>query len=198
MKHHLKSFSVRIGKPRLLGVLLLGAFLAATVTVSLVEPGKVDAQTVQSPRLGNANATLTCQYTPSFLALVGGQAGDVIYLQCDPNGNQYVRTAPASGATQLLATSVAASANQAFTSTTLGFPKQLTLCLSSSAATTFTVTASIDGTNFEQETLAGSTTSANYVPTGAGSQCEAITPASFVRVATSAANTVTAHIAATY
>lgn len=103
-----------------------------------------------------------------------------------------------SGIQDMLASAVAASAAQAWTSYSLGFPKRLTLCLSASAATTFTVTESLDGSTFFGGTLADAATSANYAPAGAGTLCEMVSPAAFVKVATSAAVTVTAQLQATY
>lgn len=105
-----------------------------------------------------------------------------------------------SGSLQTLASAVAASTNQSWTSSNLGYPKAVTLCLNASAATTFTVTESIDGTNFYAATLAGSAsaTAANYAPAGAGTLCETISPAAYVKVATSAAVTVTAQLQAAY
>lgn len=99
-------------------------------------------------------------------------------------------------ATQTLASAVVATTNQAFTSVAIGDPKVETLCMSASAATTFTVTESIDGALFYAATIASTTTAANYAPAGAGTLCETIAPAPYVRVATSAAVTVTIQLSA--
>jgi len=104
----------------------------------------------------------------------------------------------ASGTNQALASAVAATTNQAFTSTTVGYPKALTLCMSASAATTFTVTQSIDNVTFYGATVANTVTSANYVPAAAGTLCELVSPAAYIKVATSAAVTVTIQLQAAY
>jgi hypothetical protein len=106
---------------------------------------------------------------------------------------------PGTGQTFSLANAVAASAAQSFASyPKIGYARKLTLCVSSSATTTFTVTSSIGGTVFYAETIEGATTSANVTTSGAGSLCETITPASYVKVTTSAAVTVTIEVQAAY
>ncbi len=148
-------------------------------------------------RDGQFNTTLPTLASGAFTALqtdVNGQ------LLLSPAGTPLpVTVNSASGATQLLATGVAATAGQSFTTTSFGQPKILSACLSSSAATTFTVLESIDGTTFFQGTLFGTAaTSANFAPAAAGNQCESLVPAAFVRITTSAAVTVSIHVQASY
>ncbi len=197
---------------------LAAVFILIAVGIAVVfwpAAPRVEAQITR-----NADQVLNASYNagpPAGVRVHAGQFntplptlanGAVTPLQTDVNGQLLlspsgsplpVTVNSASGATQLLATAVAATAGQAFTSTTLGQPKSLTLCLSASAATTFTVQESIDGTNFFQGTLFGTAaTSANFAPAAAGNQCEALVPAVFVRVTTSAAVTVSIHAQASY
>lgn len=201
-------------------VLLLGGL---TVVLWNPAPPRVIAQTFRS-----ADQVLSASYNagpPASVNVRDGQFNTVLpvlangaftALQTDVNGQLLVSSIVSalppgtnslgsvsvnstSGASPLLATGVAATAGQIFTSTTLGSPKTLSLCLSASAATTFTVQESIDGTNFMQGTLFGTAAgSANFAPAGAGTQCESLVPAPFVRVTTSAAVTVTIHLNAAY
>lgn len=176
-------------KVRLRSAARFAMVFAAAVIVSI---GIVKANPQQ---IGAFSQLLFGQYNASGVTLTDGQTASV---QMDTAGNAKTTTASTSGASQNLASAVAASANQAFTSTTFGVPKRMTLCMSASAATTFTVTTSIDGTTFYGGTIEGATTSANYVPSGAGTLCETVAPAAYVKVATSAANTVTIQAIVSY
>lgn len=105
-----------------------------------------------------------------------------------------------------LASAVVATANQSWTqqmpagaAATSGGPARIELCMSASGATTFTVSQSVDrGTNYYNATIDGTATSANFVPTGAGSICERLGPSNAIKVATSAAVTVTIQAQANY
>jgi hypothetical protein len=113
-------------------------------------------------------------------------------------GEPQAQTVVSGGVYTTLASAVAASTNQSWTSINLGRPKVVTVCLSASGATTFTVTESIDGTSFFVATLANTATDSKYAPASAGTLCENIAPAAYVKVSTSAAVTVTAQIQASY
>lgn len=134
-------------------------------------------------RIALAFAFVCAAVAPAFAAPVGAPA---------------ITTPQTTGVQQTLASAVAATTNQTWTSNALGRPKVVTLCLSASAATTFTVTESTSNVLFYQATLPDTVTVANYAPAGAGTLCENVTPASYISVKTSAAVTVSAEIQAQY
>jgi len=116
-----------------------------------------------------------------------------------PVGEPYPTSLTTSGVFQTLANNVSASANQIFpVPNALGRPRVVTLCMSASAATTFTVTESADNATYYQATLPDTATNANYAPASSGTLCETVTPASYYKVQTSAAVTVTIQLQAAY
>src|ERR1700736_6879497 len=85
-----------------------------------------------------------------------------------------------------LATRTAVSESQMFTTPTLGFPKDVTVCLSSVYPTTFVVSASMDGTTFFNERflsplLADPSQIASF-SVGTPGQCVQVIPAQYIRV----------------
>jgi|GEM_PF-3174588 len=105
-----------------------------------------------------------------------------------------------SGRIVCLATRTAVSESQMFTTPSLGFPKDVTVCLSSVYPTTFVVSASLDGSTFFNERfmsplLADPNQVASF-SVGTPGQCVQVIPAQYIRVTVQLPATVTIHVMA--
>lgn len=93
----------------------------------------------------------------------------------------------------------AASANQSWnTGNMQGYPSAVTVCVNSSAATTFTITEQMSNNIYDEATIYGTQTKADVTLAAAGSMCENISLATNIQVATSAAATVSVQVEAKF
>ena len=106
----------------------------------------------------------------------------------------------ANGRIVCLATNTSASANQSFTTVSLGIPKAVTVCIASTYPTTFLISGSLDGANFFRERFVNPNFSdpsqLASISVGTPGQCVAVIPAEFIRVTVPLAATVTIHVLA--